>query len=177
MVSRADARDARRPLLAGRAATPGNGSVHACGRLRARVAAAARTASRRGSRARALRRAAASRRCRFRHLSWVKPRSTSTGRRSRFARAMLRLTQLFNITGHPAMAAAGGHDERRMAGQRAARRPFGRHTPADPGRRDRRALQHRRRGIGWRWHRMNVRLIFRRRVARWHRHLRRWQDG
>ena len=105
VVSRAAARAARRQVLAGRAAAPRDGPLHPRGRLPARACTGATALRRAVDRALegldalllpalADRRAAARRRVRRR----------STARSEPVRAMMLRLTQLFNITGHPAIA-------------------------------------------------------------------------
>ena len=88
------------------------------------------------------------------------------GTREPVRAAMLRLTQLFNITGHPAIALpAGTTGDGWPVGVQLVG-PRGEHHSAAAHGRDRGTLQHRRRRIGRRRHGMNIRRIFSRRIAR-----------
>ena len=77
------------------------------------------------------------RRCRFRRRRSARHQSRSATRRSRSATLMLRLTQLFNLTGHPAISIAvridsGGPAVRASARRCTRRRPTRSSPPPQP---------------------------------------------
>ena len=109
-LSRALSRALAGPLFSGRARAARDGALSPRGGLRPRPgseegADGARSIARSTSAMRC-----SCRRSRFRRHRSGPRRSTSTARRSLCGRQMLRLTQLFNITGHPSVALPAPQD-------------------------------------------------------------------